>query len=133
MSFLIDTDIIIYSIKGNETVMKNFRRNDKFPVSISVVTFGELLYGARKSQHVERNLAVVYRIRELFPVIDVDKAVIETFSELKSNGHKKGLVVDDMDLLIAATAMTLNLTLVTNNTKHFSKIKGLRLENWNTD
>lgn len=84
----------------------------------------------KKSQNPARNLAVVYRIRELFPVIDVDRAVIETFSDLKARGPKTGSIVDDMDLLIAATALTYNLTLVTNNIKHFQKIEGLKIENW---
>lgn len=130
MSYLIDTDIIVYSIKGNSTVHDNFTRNEKIPKSISVITYGELLSGAKKSQNPARNLAVVYRIRELFPVIDVDRAVIETFSDLKARGQKTGSIVDDMDLLIAATALTYNLTLVTNNIKHFQKIEGLKIENW---
>ena len=130
MSFLIDTDIIIYSIKGDPAVQKNFKRNEKYPLSISAITYGELLFGARKSSQVEKNLAIVFRIRELFPVINIDKPVVETFSELKATGQKTGSIVDDLDLLIASTALTHNLTLVSNNTKHFQKIKGLKLENW---
>jgi len=76
MSYLIDTDILIYCLKGREIVQKRFIENEKIPKSISVVTYGELLYGAKKSTNSEKNLAVVYRIKELFPIIDVDKAVI---------------------------------------------------------
>jgi len=133
MSYLIDTDILIYSLKGHETVQKNFLENENIPKSISAVTFGELLYGAKKSAHRDKNLAVVYRIKELFPVIDVDKAVMETFSDLKVGLQKIGTVIDDMDLLIASTALTLNLTLVTNNEKHFRKIAGLKIENWSQE
>ncbi len=71
--------------------------------------------------------------KELFPVIDVDKAVMETFSDLKVTLQKIGTVIDDMDLLIAATALTLNLTLVTNNEKYFRKIAGLKIENWSQE
>jgi tRNA(fMet)-specific endonuclease VapC len=131
MSFLIDTDIIIYSIKGNLEVQAKFKENEKYPFSISVITYGELLFGAKKSKFVEKNLSVVYRIKELFPVINVDKAVIEMFSDLKAKSQKSGKIVQDMDLLIASTAMTHNLTLVTNNIRHFEKIKGLKIENWN--
>ncbi len=60
----------------------------------------------------------------------IDKAVMETFSEIKAHLQKTGSPVDDMDLLIASTAMTMNYTLVTNNEKHFAQIKGLRIENW---
>ena len=111
MSYLIDTDIIIYSIKGNEVVHKNFLKYQNYPKSISIVTYGELLFGAKKSQNVDKNLAVVYRIKELFPVIGIDKPIIETFSGIKLSLRKEGNPIDDMDLLIASTALTLNLSL----------------------
>lgn len=130
MSYLIDTDILIYSINGNEVVHKNFLKHENYPKSISVVTYGELLFGAKKSKNTEKNLAVVYRIKELFPVIDIDKPIMETFSGLKANLQKDGNILDDMDLLIAATALTMNLSVVTNNERHFKKIKGLKIDNW---
>lgn len=130
MPYLIDTDIIIYSIKGNSTVHDRFMQNENIPKALSVITYGELLFGARKSSNPEKNLAVVHRIKELFPIIEIDSAVIETFSEIKAAAQKTGNIVDDMDLLIASTALTMNYTLVTNNKKHFSKIKGLLIENW---
>lgn len=69
---MIDTDIIIYSIKGDQTVHKNFIVNEEYP---KVITYGELLFGARKSKSVEKNLAVIYRIRDLFSVRYIDNAV----------------------------------------------------------
>jgi tRNA(fMet)-specific endonuclease VapC len=119
MSYLIDTNIIIYSLKGNTVVQNRFSLNENIPKAISVITYGELLYGAKKSKNVENNLSVIYRIKELFPIIEVDKAVVETFSAIKVNIQKIGSPIDDMDLLIASTAMTMNYTLVTNNEKHF--------------
>jgi tRNA(fMet)-specific endonuclease VapC len=133
MSYLIDTDIIIYSLKGNTVVQNQFSLNQNIPKAISVITYGELLYGAKKSKNVEKNLAVIYRIKELFPIIGIDKAVMETFSVVKVNIQRIGSPIDDMDLLIASTAMTMNYTLVTNNEKHFSKIKGLKIENWSKE
>lgn len=130
MSYLIDTNIIIYSIKGNSVVHNNFSKNDNIPKSISVITYGELLFGAKKSQNHEKNIAIVYRIKELFPIIAIDKAIVETFSELKANMQKAGKSIDDFDLLIASTALTTNSILVTNNEKHFNRIKGLKIENW---
>jgi tRNA(fMet)-specific endonuclease VapC len=89
MSCLIDTDIIIYSVKGNNIVQHHFLQKENIPKAISVITYGELLFGARKSNNIEKNLAVVYRIKELFPVITIDKAIIETFSEIKVHSQKK--------------------------------------------
>ncbi len=130
MAYLIDTNIIIYSLKNLESVQKKFKENERIPKSISIITYGELLYGAKKSQSTEKNLAVVYRIKELFPVISIDMPIIETFGDLKSKYRKIGIIIDDFDLLIASTALTYNYTLVTNNIKHFEKIDGLDLENW---
>lgn len=130
--YLIDTDTIIYSLKADETVTTRFAETSPLPKSISVITYGELAYGARKSQHPERNLATVSKVAELFPMIEVDRATIETFATIKSTLEKSGTPLDDMDLLIAATALTENLVLVTNNLKHFRRINGLRIENWKT-
>jgi len=130
MSYLIDTNIIIYSLKGDSVVQENFLKNENIPKAISVITYGELLFGAKKSKNYEKNLAIVYRIKELFPIIDIDKAIIETSSELKVNMQKIGSPIDDFDLLIASTALTMNSILVTNNEKHFNRIKGLKIENW---
>jgi tRNA(fMet)-specific endonuclease VapC len=55
---------------------------------------------------------------------------METFAEIKADLQNQGNVIDDMDLLIAATALTMNYTLVTNNERHFSRIPGLQIENW---
>lgn len=130
MSYLIDTDIIIYSLKQQEQVRQNFLDHKTISKSISVITYGELIFGAKKSQHREKNLATVYRIGELFPIIELTRGIIETFGELKVILQKKGTPIEDFDLLIGSTAMYLNYTLVTNNEKHFQKIPDLRIENW---
>jgi tRNA(fMet)-specific endonuclease VapC len=130
MSFLIDTDIIIYSLKGNEQVHAWMTANQNIPKSISVITYGELLYGARKSRHPEKNTATVHRIGELFPVIEINQGIIQIFGELKAKLETDGNRIDDMDVLIAATALYMNMSLVTNNTRHFSRIPDLELEKW---
>jgi tRNA(fMet)-specific endonuclease VapC len=130
MSYLIDTDIIIYSLKGNERVQKNLFEKKNISKAISVITYGELIFGAKKSKSREKNLATVFRIGELFPVIELTKGIVETFGEVKVSLQKKGNTVDDFDLLIGSTALFLNYTLVTNNEKHFSMIPDLRIENW---
>ena len=58
---------------------------------------------------------------------------METFAEIKADLQNQGNVIDDMDLLIAATALTMNYTLVTNNERHFSRIPGLQIENWSIE
>lgn len=133
MNYLIDTDILIYSLKGNESVIRNFQLKKNNPKSISVISYGELVHGAKKSKYVEKNLANVKRIIEIFPVINITPAVMDTFGELKASLEKSGNIIDDMDLLIGSTALVHNLILVTNNTNHFKRIEGLEIENWVTE
>lgn len=132
MNYLIDTDIFIYSLKGVQTVIDSFEERLNDPKSISIITYGELVYGARKSQREEKNMAQVRRTAEIFPIIDVSLAIIETFGYLKATLEKTGTIVADMDLIIAATALAHNLILVTNNEKHFHHVPGLKIENWAT-
>ncbi|MBN1647019.1 MAG: type II toxin-antitoxin system VapC family toxin [Spirochaetales bacterium] len=130
MNYLIDTDILIYSLNNNKNVNDNMKTKSSAPKSISVITYGELVYGAEKSTSIQKNLAKVHRVGELFPVINITPAIMDTFGAIKADLVKKGKIIDDMDLLIASTAITHNLTLVTNNEKHFNKVEGLKTENW---
>ena len=130
MTYLIDTDILIYSRKGNPIVNGWLQKNKNIPMSISVITLGELIYGAYKSQYPEKSMIAVNHIRNIFPIIELHQGIIEVFGNIKAKQEKKGQCLADMDLLIAATALCMNMTLVTNNTKHYSKIENLSLENW---
>ena len=100
------------------------------PKAISVVTYGEMIYGARKSERVSQNLAKVQWLAEIYPIIDITKAVMDSFGEIKASLSVKGVTVDDFDLLIGCTALTLNYAVVTNNEKHYKKIPDLRVVNW---
>lgn len=128
--FLLDTDIIIYNLKGNANVQEQLRRNRDAPFSISVITLMELYYGAHKSQKVSANLAKVKALEQAIEVLPLGPEITESFGHIKAQLESVGRRVDDFDLIIAATALTRNLTLVTNNTKHFERIQGLKLANW---
>ena len=128
--YLMDTDILIYSLKGNETVNQNLRRHIHDAIQISAVTLMELYYGAYKSQQVESNLAKVKKIESGLDVIAVDCESVEIFGLLKSKLEMSGRPLDDFDLILAATALSHNLILVTNNERHFARIDGLKIDNW---
>ena len=130
MPYLIDTDIIIYSLKNDTIVQDNFNKKSKAAKAISVISYGELIFGAKNSKQVDENLAIIFRIGEIFPIIDITRSVMETFGEIKARLINNGITIPDMDLLIGSTALTINYTIVTNNEKHFSKIPGLKIENW---
>jgi len=128
--YLLDTDIIIYSLKGVPAVVENMRAHAADPKAVSVITYGELVYGAEKSQQTANNLAKVHRLREIFPIIELSCSIMDTFGSLKANLNRQGNVIDDFDLVIAATAITMGYAVVTNNDKHFSKLPDLSTENW---
>jgi len=128
--FLIDTDILIYSLKGDPLVVEHLNQSSACPKAISVVSYGELIYGAHKSARPNENLARVRRLGEILPVIDISPAIMEAFGSLKADLEHGGNRLDDFDLVIAATAITIGYRLVTNNEKHFSRIEGLEIENW---
>jgi tRNA(fMet)-specific endonuclease VapC len=128
--YLLDTDTIIYALKGDRHVLRRFEEKVAQPKAVSVITYGELFFGAMKSSSQHANLAKVRRVAELFPVIEVSRATMETFGSVKAELERQGKVVDDFDLVIASTALMLNYALVTNNERHYRHISGLRLENW---
>lgn len=128
--YLLDSDTLIFALRGNTKVADNFELHAVEPKAISVISYGELLYGANLSARSVENSAKVRRLSELFPLIDVSPAIMETFSSLKVKLRKKGKKIDEFDLIIASTAINLNYTLVTNNTRHFSLIPSLETVNW---
>lgn len=91
---------------------------------------GELYYGAEKSFAKQKNLETLKKVELAYPIMPIDKNVMQVFGNIKSQLNKKGLSSDNMDLLIAATAIVNNCVLVTHNTKHFSNIDGLVIEDW---
>ena len=128
--FLLDTDTLIFFLKGQDRVVENFKVSCGEPKAFSVISYGELLYGAHKSARVQENLAKVYRLAEIYPVIEISRAVMDCFGGMKSELSRDGISVDDFYLLIGCTALTMNYTVVTNNVKHFSRIPGVRIDNW---
>jgi tRNA(fMet)-specific endonuclease VapC len=128
--YLLDTDIVICALKGVPEVLRNFEQHRDDRMAISVITYGELVFGAEKSARRTENLARVAKTAELYPVITVSRPVMDTFGRLKEELARRGKPIDDFDLLIAATTLTEGCYLVTGNTDHFSRIPNLRIENW---
>ena len=128
--YLLDTDTIIFSLKGHEAIKKNLQKHFEEPMKICVITLMELYFGAYKSEKVTGNLAKVRTIENAFEIIPTGKESAGIFGMLKASLEKSGTPLDDFDLIIASCALSYNLILVTNNIKHFDRIEGLRLTNW---
>ena len=131
--YLLDTNTIIYSLKGHTVVEENLRRHLHDPMCISVVTLMELYYGAYKSQKVESNLAKIKALENSLEIIPLGKEPVEIFGILKAKLERSGIRLDDFDLILAVCALTQNLILVTNNTKHFERIEGLKITDWTSN
>jgi tRNA(fMet)-specific endonuclease VapC len=128
--YLLDTDIIIYSMKGHPLVQQKLTEQINAVMRISMITLNELYYGAYKSRQISANLAKIKTLENAFEAIPVNYESTEIFGLLKAQLESQGNRLDDFDLLIAATAMAHNLTLVSNNLKHFQRIDGLNVETW---
>jgi tRNA(fMet)-specific endonuclease VapC len=128
--YLLDTDTVIYSLKGHEAVSRHLQSHLDDPIKISIITCMELYYGAHKSKKIAGNLAKIRTLEQSIEVLPVGRESAETYGMLKAQLEKQGSRLDDFDLIIAASALAHNLTLVTNNTDHFKRIEGLKLANW---
>jgi tRNA(fMet)-specific endonuclease VapC len=128
--YLLDTDTLIYSLRRDAAVRKNLEEHVQDPIKICAITLMELYFGAYKSTKTTANLAIVRKLEDSFEVLSIGKESTETFGMLKASLQKSGTPLDDFDLAIASCALGNNLILVTNNTKHFRRISGLRITNW---
>lgn len=131
MKYLLDTDICIYIIKKKpEQVLKKLAKLEPTDIAISTVTLSELIYGAEKSQHRQKNLEALTGFLVPIDILSWDESAAKSTGEIRAALEKSGKVIGPYDLQIAGQALSLNLTLVTNNEKEFSRVKGLKIENW---
>ncbi len=130
MSYLLDTDIIIFWLKGNQTVARRATEVGRNHVSTSTVSQAELYFGAYNSGQVKQNLAALQRLAQTITLRPFDEAAAQYFGQIKANLTQQGQILLDADMMIAAIALANKLVLVTNNTKHYVRISGLTLENW---
>ena len=131
MTVMLDTDICFYTIKRKPIrVLKRLEACQPGMVVMSVITFAELINGAKKSQHVEANLRRLNALSELIEVLPFDKDAAMAYGDVRSDLEKRGLIIGGNDLFIAAHALSLKMTLVTNNQREFIRVNGLKIENW---
>ena len=131
MIFMLDIDICIYIVKRKPaSVLKRLKSLQLGQVAMSAITFAELMNGAKKSRHVEANLAKLNALGEMLDIRPFDKQVAVCYGDVRSDLEKRGETIGGNDLLIAAHALSLGWTLVTNNEREFRRIEGLKVENW---
>jgi tRNA(fMet)-specific endonuclease VapC len=134
MKFMLDTDTCIYLIKQKPlNVLNKFKTLKTTEVGISSITFAELEYGVFKSKYSDKNRKALLEF--VFPllIMPFDEMACVAYGRMRADLERKGKIIVGMDLLIGAHCLSLGATLVTNNEKEFSRIKGLKLENWAKD
>ena len=128
MRYLLDTNVLIALTKEHQGVKQNAILAGLDNCSISEITLAELLYGAYKGGF-DRHQSEIAFFKDNFKILPIGPC-LNDFGKIKSEMWKKGKRIDNFDLLIAATAITSDLTLVTHNTKHFKCIPGLTVIDW---
>ena len=129
--YLLDTNICIYIAKHNPPeVRERFARHQVRELSMSVVTLGELRFGAEKSQARERALAVVAQLEQAIPVSPLPEAAGEHYGQIRAALQQQGMPIGNNDLWLAAHARAEGWILVTDNDREFARVPGLQWENW---
>jgi len=130
LKFMLDTNICVYTIKNRpETLRPVFNAHDG-QMCVSRITHMELVYGAERSAVPEKNLAVVEGFLARLEVLDFDQAASEQAAQVRAELAKQGMPIGPYDALIAGHARSLGLTVVTNNTREFERVAGLRVVDW---
>lgn len=130
LTYLLDTNIVIYVLKRRPIkVLGIFNRNAS-RMAISSITLSELMYGAEKSIHFDKNLEAIEEFVSHLEVLPYDSKASQHYGKIKAKLEKKGQIIGENDLHIAAHAISQGLILVTNNLKEFKRVPQLGLENW---
>ena len=130
MRYLLDTDTLVYWLKGEKNIEAKALQAGLGTLGLSIITKSELYFGAYHSAYVDRNLDAIEQLSQTLTVIPFDDDAAKQFGSIKAKLMKAGTLVKDADLMIGATAIVRNMTVVTNNTRHFEKIPDLRIINW---
>lgn len=130
LKYMLDTNIIIYTIKNRPTVVKQLFKQHEDQICISTVTLGELVFGAEHSQQVERNLADIEAMTARLEVLDFNNKAAYHFGQIRSELYRIAQPIGPYDMMIAGHARSSGLILVTNNEKVFMQVPGLVIENW---
>ena len=131
MRYMLDTNICIYAIKHKpEQVFMRLQEHDPIDICISSVTYAELVHGVEKSKAIEKNRVALALLLANIEIMNFDSLAAESYGKIRADLEKAGTPIGPLDMMIVGHAMALGYTVVTNNTKEFERVKGLKLENW---
>jgi tRNA(fMet)-specific endonuclease VapC len=129
--YLLDTNICIYIQRQKPgEVLARFQKLNPGDAAISVITWGELLYGAEKSRQRKKALQLLEEFKTFVPVLPIPENAGKTYGAIRASLESKRTSIGNNDLWIAAHAKAAALTIVTNNKREFQRIPGLKVQNW---
>jgi tRNA(fMet)-specific endonuclease VapC len=130
-TFLLDTNICIYIRRRRPAqILQRFRRLKVGEAAISVITYGELIYGAEKSEQREGAMRQLEELASLLRVLPLPADASRTYGALRAELEVGGRIIGNNDLWIAAHAKAAKLILITNNEREFQRVSGLEIQNW---
>ena len=131
LRYLLDTNICIYISKQKPiNVLKRFEKMKPGEAGMSIITYGELMYGAEKSQHPKKTKEALSDLVYLIPSLPLADEAGVCYAHIRASLEKQGKPIGNNDLWIASHAQALGVILVTNNVKEFSRVQHLKIENW---
>ena len=129
--YMLDTNICIFAIKKRPvTLLANLQTHKPSDICISSITYAELCHGVEKSQARDRNRLALTMFLSNISIIPFDESVAMEYGRVRAALEKNGTPIGPLDTQIAAHAKSLGMTLVTNNTREFERVKGLMIEDW---
>jgi len=130
LTYLLDTNTCIYAIKREPEVLRRLQERTPDDFGVSAVTVAELWFGAAKSSRPQSTRASVDAFLKPFEVLPFASEAAEEYAAIRLQLEKAGRPIGERDLLIAATAKSRRLTVVTHNVREFSRVDGLKVEDW---
>lgn len=131
MKYMLDTNICIALIKRKPpTILKQLQSQTAGDIGISTITLAELRYGVEKSQLVEQNRRALEEFLLPLEIVDFDERAASAYGTVRAALETAGTPIGPLDTQIGGHALSLNAVLVTNNTKEFRRIRGLKVADW---
>jgi tRNA(fMet)-specific endonuclease VapC len=131
MKFMLDTNTCIYIIKRKPpNVIGRFRQTEISQIGISSITLSELLYGVSRSSKPDQNKIALMQFVTPLEILPYDDEAAQYYGDLRTHLEKQGTPIGSLDMLIAAHALSIACTLITNNEKEFIRIPNMKIDNW---
>lgn len=130
LKYMLDTNIVIYTIKHRPARVRETFKRHAGQMCVSTLTVGELVFGAEQSTQIERNLADMEGFLARLDVLPFDAGAATHFGQVRAELYRVGRPIGPYDMMIAGHARSVGLMLITNNTREFERVDGLRIGNW---